>query len=85
MLEGMVRLDLFCYEDKGGQGNAARSVTEQIVLPPAAFLRAYEAMGELVRRMEQGGLVRRKGEGGTPGAEAAIKPTALSPHSPNFE
>lgn len=83
MLEGMVRLDLFCYEDKGGQEKAVRRVTEQVVLPPAAFLRAYEAMGELVRRMEEGGVVKRRGK--TP---AASEPhaNASSPHSsPNFE
>ncbi len=83
MLEGMVRLDLFCYEDKGGPEKAARRVTEQIVLPPAAFLRAYEAMGELVRRMEEGGVVKRRDT--VPAASEPHAEASFTNSSPNFE
>lgn len=95
MLEGMVRLDLFCYGEggAGAQGKAVRQVTGQLVLPPAAFLRLYGAMGELVRRLEEGGVVKRRGA--APAVPAATVPHGDAPSpdpanpspnsSPNFE
>lgn len=94
MLEGMVRLDLFCYGAGGAQGKAARQVTGQLVLPPAAFLRLYGAMGELVRRLEEGGVVKRRGDApavpAAPATQADAPPANPSPNtspnaSPNFE
>lgn len=83
MLEGMVRLDFFCCDGKNAQGKIQRETTTQIVIPPAAFLQAYEAMGKMVRHMEEGGFVLRKAVPAPGAAAQPAKPAVNS--SPNFD
>lgn len=71
--EGMIRINLFHYGERQGQ-QCAREVTEQLVLPPAGFLRAFESARRLVEQMEQQGLI----------TNAAKSDAAPAPHSPNF-
>ncbi len=59
LLEGLVRLDFFCAGERTADGSVSHEPVERLMLPPAAFLRAYEAMGQLVARMEEAGLVQR--------------------------
>ncbi|MDO5473234.1 MAG: hypothetical protein Q4F35_07855 [Akkermansia sp.] len=77
---GMVRLDMFHYAGRPAEGERelAREVDQQLVLPPAAFMRAYESMQRFVAELEKSGLVKR----------SAAAPTEASQHasaSPNFE
>lgn len=71
--EGMVRMDLFHYTGGSGSGRAAREVTQQLILPPAAFLRAFETMQRFVSQLESQGLVEHR-----------ETPPAPQAGSPNF-
>ena len=75
LIEGMVRLDLFHYEAPAEAGVAAARVADtQLILPPAAFLRAFESMQRFVNELERKGVVSR--------AAAPAQPPVSS--SPNF-
>lgn len=77
---GMVRLDLFHYDGgpAEGQRDLPRMVDQQLIMSPAAFMRAYESMQRFVAELEKNGLVQR-----SVAAPAAKQPSA--PVSPNFE
>lgn len=77
---GMVRLDLFHYAGRPAEGEREllREVDQQLVLPPAAFMRAYESMQRFVAELEKSGLVKRST---SPSAETSQHASA----SPNFE
>ncbi len=76
LLEGLVRMDFYCAGEQVEGGEVTQENALRLLLPPPAFLRTYEAMGELIARMEAAGLVHRN----TPTKPA---PTPQAP-SPNF-
>lgn len=81
LIEGMVRLDLFHYEAPAEAGAAAARVADtQLILPPAAFLRAFESMQRFVNELERKGVVSRAA---APAASAAPAQPPVS-SSPNF-
>lgn len=57
--EGLIRLNLFHYGERQGQ-QCPHEVTEQLVMPIAGFLRAYESARRLVEQMEQQGIIAKK-------------------------
>lgn len=57
--ESLVRLDLYCIGEKKEKG-FSHEITAQLLLSPEGLLRAYEAMGVLIERMEKGGVIRRQ-------------------------
>ncbi|MBQ4614518.1 MAG: hypothetical protein IJB31_06295 [Akkermansia sp.] len=78
---GMVRLDLFHFAGRPehGQQEMPREVDQQLVLPPAAFMRAFESMQRFVAELEKSGVVKRQPspvENASKGRDAV---------SPNFE
>ena len=75
LAEGMVRLDLFHYGERQGQ-QCAHDVTEQLVMPLPAFLRAYESARKMMEQLEQQGLITK--------APAPAEGPSDSPTSPNF-
>lgn len=75
---GMVRLELFHYTGepaRDGSERGAREVTQQLILPPAGFVEAYEAMRRFMEQLEAGGVVTRH----------PAPPRAPEASSPNFE
>lgn len=76
---GMVRLDLFHYDGSPAEGNQElpRVVNRQLVMPPAAFMRAFESMQRFVVELEKSGVVHR--------LPPAVKPAPAKSISPNFE
>lgn len=78
---GMVRLDLFHYEGRPaeGQRELPHEVTQQLVLPAAAFMRAFESMQRFVEELEKSGVVHRNAPGRN------VNPTPTKAISPNFE
>ena len=76
---GMVRLDLFHYDGAPaeGQRELPHAVTQQLVLPAAAFMRAFESMQRFVEELEKSGVVHR--------AVQHPNPTPARAASPNFE
>ncbi len=81
LLEGLVRLDFFCAGERAADGSVSHEPVGRLILSPAAFLRAYEAMGQLVARMEEAGLVQRR-DAKAPAASTLSD--GKQPSSPNF-
>lgn len=75
LAEGMVRLDLFHYGERQGQ-QCAHEVTEQLVMPLPAFLRAYESARRMVEQLERQGLITK--------APAPAETPSAPTGSPNF-
>lgn len=77
LMGGMVRLDLFHYAGNPDAGNHEldREVDTQLVLSPAAFMRAFAAMQRFVDELEKKGVVSRAPE---------RKPEPQQSVSPNF-
>lgn len=77
---GMVRLDLFHYDGspEEGQRDLPRTVDQQLIMSPVAFMRAYESMQRFVAELEKNGLVQR-------GAAAVVAKASAAALSPNFE
>ena len=76
---GMVRLDLFHYAGSPQEGSheLPRETDQQLVLPPAAFMRAFESMQRFVAELEKSGMVKRQ----QPHSDASGNHAS----SPNFE
>lgn len=76
---GMVRMDLFHYAGGPGEGqhDLPREVDQQLVLPPAAFMRAFESMQRFVAELEKNGVIKRQAASAAAPAHQAV--------SPNFE
>ncbi len=71
-VEGMVRMDMFNFISGGQQ----REITEELIMTPQSFLRAYAAMEKLVKQFADAGMVTRQAVDDASGANSA---------SPNFK
>lgn len=78
---GMVRLDLFHFAGRPekGQQELLRDVDQQLILPPAAFMRAFESMQRFVDELEKSGVIKRQATA----SSAELKGNEAV--SPNFE
>ncbi len=56
---GMIRLDLFHYAGAPapGEHELPKEVDQQLIMPPAAFMRAFEYMQQFVAELEKKGIV----------------------------
>ncbi len=85
-MEGMVHLELFNYiagsqKEKGQRPEL--EITEELILTPQGFLRAFSAMQNLVQQLEQAGVVRRNENSAAQDAEV-IKEGSVNNTSPNW-
>lgn len=86
---GIVRIDLYQFvrgaRDKDGR--PPKEVSHRVLLSPEAFVQTYSALEQVVKQLEQKGLVQRRG-GAAAAPAAAAKPAAGakadSRKSPNF-
>ncbi len=85
---GMVRMDLFTIVGKGEDENQPKiSVNQRIILPPEGFLRSFSAMEDLVKKLVEAGVIKRRDETGTndnSAVSAGNSEPAAPPKSPNF-
>ena len=82
LVEGMVRVDLYHYGMRvEGMEATPREGTQQLVLPPGAFLRAFESMQRFVAELERQGVVTR---GAVPQEAAQQAKQLPKGGSPNF-
>lgn len=60
--DGAVRIDFFTYSptQRDSDGKAARQFSQRLVMSPQGFLQTYSALDQLVRQLEERGLVQRK-------------------------
>jgi len=85
---GMVRMDLFTVTGKGDEENQPKiRVNQRIIFPPDGFLRSFSAMEDLVKKLVDAGIIKRKDEaagGGNSTIEAGSSAPNSPPKSPNF-
>jgi hypothetical protein len=84
-MEGMVHMELFNYIPTKNQQKGQRpdmEITEELILTPQGFLRAFAAMQNLVNQLEQAGVVKKNADA----AETkVITPEVVTNSSPNFK
>jgi hypothetical protein len=81
--EGMVRIELVSVADQDKEGRPVRETCRRIVMTPQGFMQSVQAQLNLVRKLEEAGVIRRAPAAG----EAAAAPPAANgaaPRSPNF-
>ena len=80
--EGMVRIELVSVADQK-DGQPVRQPCRRIVMTPQGFMQSVQAQLNLIRKLEEAGVIRRAPQGG----DAAAAPSAANgaaPRSPNF-
>ncbi len=60
--DGAVRVDFYQHSptQKDSEGNPARQFAQRLILSPQGFLQSYSALDQLVKQLEERGLVQRK-------------------------
>lgn len=59
MLEQTIRLDLMRLQPNPENNAPVPRPFERIIMTPQGFLRTYEAMGQIIQKLEELGIVRR--------------------------
>ena len=59
MLEHTIRLDLMRLQPSPENNTPSPRPFERIIMNPQGFLRTYEAMGQIVQKLEELGVIRR--------------------------
>lgn len=77
MTNGVVLFDF--YNEQGEEGNSTRESCGEIVMSQQAFLQAYGAMEDLLKKMIDAGIVRRNSN-----AQIAGSAGPDESNSPNF-
>lgn len=80
--EGMVRIELVSVADQDKEGRPVRETCRRIVMTPQGFMQSVQAQLNLVRKLEEAGVIRRAPAAGEQAAAPASNGAA--PRSPNF-
>jgi hypothetical protein len=78
MTDGVIVMEFF--NNRKSAGADIEEPAGEVVMGQRGFLRAYQAMEDLINKMEQAGIVQRKS-----GNQANGAPSNPEPASPNFE
>ncbi|MFA7230212.1 MAG: hypothetical protein WC071_02980 [Victivallaceae bacterium] len=81
-IEGMVHMELFNFipgTQKDKNQRPERELTEELIMTPQGFLRAYSAMEKLVTQLVDAGAIQRNANENKPQVAEAEKKS-----SPNF-
>ena len=81
--EGMVRVELVSVADQDKEGRPIREACHRIVMTPQGFMQSIQAQLNLLRKLEEAGVIRRAPAGGEP-ATASSPVNGAAPRSPNF-
>ena len=78
---GIVRVDFFHYTNgaKSADGRPPREASHRICLSPEAFIQSFTALEQVVKQLQEKGLLQRR-----PDAPATAKPAGKGGKSPNF-
>jgi hypothetical protein len=79
--EGMVRIELVSVADQDKDGRPVREACRRIVMTPQGFMQSVQAQLNLIRKLEEAGVIRRAPASGEPAATPA---NGAAPRSPNF-
>jgi hypothetical protein len=81
--EGMVRIELVSAGIQEKDGKAVRETCHRLVMTPQGFMQAVQAQLNLIRKLEEAGVIRRTP---APAAESAGPASSNGgPRSPNFQ
>jgi hypothetical protein len=81
--EGMVRIELVSVADQDKEGRPVREACHRIVMTPQGFMQSVQAQLNLIRKLEEAGVIRRAPATGE--QVAAVPPAnGTAPRSPNF-
>ena len=80
--EGMVRIELVSVGDQDKDGRPVREACHRIIMTPQGFMQSVQAQLNLIRKLEEAGVIRRAPAGEQPAA--ASPPNGTAPRSPNF-
>jgi hypothetical protein len=77
---GIVRIDFFHYTagERAKDGRPPRLPSHRVLLSPEAFVQTYTALEQVVKQLQDKGLLQRKGAAGSG------KGTPAKGKSPNF-
>lgn len=70
MIEQTIRLDFMTLQPSPESNTPVPKPFERVILNPQGFLRTYEAMGQIVAKLEELGMIRRNNPGTTPPPQA---------------
>jgi hypothetical protein len=81
---GIVRVDFFHYAagERAKDGRPPRELSHRVLLSPEAFVQAFTALEQVVKQLQEKGLLQRKGAAAGGGGKAAAP--AKGSKSPNF-
>lgn len=82
--EGMVRIELVSVADQDKDGRAVREPCHRLVMTPQGFMQAVQAQINLIRKLEEAGVIRRAPANAQEQAQAAPPANGTAPRSPNF-
>jgi hypothetical protein len=85
--EGMVRIELVSVADQDKEGRPVLQPCHRIIMTPQGFMRSVQAQLNLIRKLEEAGVLRRApapGQGQEAAPETASGGNGTSPRSPNF-
>ena len=82
--EGMVRIELVSVADQDKDGKPVREACRRIVMTPQGFMQAVQAQLNLIRKLEEAGVIRRAAAQGGDAAAASPPANGVAPRSPNF-
>ena len=79
---GIVRIDFFHYAngERAKDGRPPREASHRVLLSPEAFVQTYTALEQVVKQLQDKGLLQRKGAA----AAGSGKGTPAKGKSPNF-
>ena len=84
--EGMVRIELVSVGIPEKEGKPVREVCHRLVMTPQGFMQAVQGQLNLIRKLEEAGIIRRAPAPAGEGAGAAPATAANGgPRSPNFQ
>jgi hypothetical protein len=81
--EGMVRIELVSVADQK-DGQPVRQPCRRIVMTPQGFMQSVQAQLNLIRKLEEAGVIRRAPAQGGETAAAPAAANGAGPRSPNF-
>ena len=81
---GVVRVDFFHFTSgaKGKDGRPPREISHRVCLSPEAFIQSFTALEQVVKQLQEKGLLQRRD--GQAAAAAPSKPAPPKAKSPNF-
>src|SRR5690348_7608922 len=82
--EGMVRIELVSVADQDKDGRAVREACHRLIMTPQGFMQAVQAQLNLIRKLEEAGVIRRAPANAQEQAATAPPPNGAAPRSPNF-